>query len=227
MIRLLTDDKTKDFSAFCENRITAAVIYTNFLTYGNSSDDALFWYSEDENENMNAVFSLSDGIFLASTEDEFLHDEIELFSQIVGAEKVSYSTAEYVLKYSGGEIHTAEDITGENVKDAFDVVFEKDENRKAYFGRWYADVSHKIRHNLIHGKCIYKDGKCVSVAFTSGETDSLAVISAVATLENSRKQGFGEKVVLSLAQSLRKDVYLMTDNEKTKEWYERIGFCKQ
>lgn len=227
MIRLLTDDKIKGFSAFCENRISAAVIYTNFLTYGIACNDALFWYSEDENGNINAVCSLSDGVFLASTEDGSLHDEIELFAKIAGAEKVSYSTAEYVLKYSGGKIHTAEDITGENVKDAFDVVFEKDENRKAYFSRWFVDVSHKIRHNLIHGKCIYKDGKCVSVAFTSGETDSIAVISAVATLENYRKQGNGEKAVLSLAQSLHKDVFLMADNKKTARWYERIGFDKQ
>ena len=227
MIRLLTDDKIKEFTDFCKNRISAAVIYTNLLTYGYCSDDALFWYSEDGNGKMNAACSLSDGIFLASAENSSLHDEIELFAQIVGAREVSYSSAEYIMKYSHGEIYKSEDITGENVKNAFDVVFEKDENRKSYFGKWYADVSHKIRHNLIHGKCIYKDGKCVSVAFTSGETESLAVISAVATLENHRKQGFGEKVVLSLAQSIDKDVYLMTDDEKTARWYEKIGFCKQ
>jgi ribosomal protein S18 acetylase RimI-like enzyme len=224
MIKLLTDDKIKNFSEFCENRMTAAVIFTNLLTYGINSDDALFWYSEDDNENMNAVFSLSDGIFLASTQDSSLYDEIELFSQIVGASTVSYSTAEYVLKYIGGEKYISEDITGENVKDAFDVVFEDDGNRKSYFGKWYADVSHKIQHNLIHGKCIYKEGKCVSVAFTSGETPSVAVISAVATLRDYRKQGFGEKVVLSLAQSLDKEIYLMTDNKQTKNWYEKIGF---
>ncbi len=224
MIKLLTDNKIKDFSVFCKNRITAAVIYTQFLTYGHDSADTYFWYSEDENENINAVFSLSDGVFLVSTDDEALHDEIELFSQIVGAEKVSYSTADYVMKYVGGEKYTEDDITGENVKDAFDVVFEDDENRKTYFGKWYSDVSHKIRHNLIHGKCIYKDGKCVSVAFTSGETDMLAVISAVATLGEYRNNRFGERVVLSLADEISKEIYLMTDNEKTKNWYEKIGF---
>ncbi|MBR5234230.1 MAG: GNAT family N-acetyltransferase [Clostridia bacterium] len=224
MIRLLTDDKIKEFSDFCENRLTAAVIYTNLLTYGLSSDDSLFWYSEDEKENINAVFSLSDGVFLASTDNDSLRDEIELFSQIVGAQKVSYSTAEYVMQYKDGEIHTAEDITGENIKDTFDVVFENDAHRKAYFEKWYADISHKIRHNLIHGKCIYEDGKCISVAFTSGETDKIAVISAVATLEKYRKQGNGERVVLSLAQSVDKEIYLLSDNKKTAEWYERIGF---
>jgi len=31
-------------------------------------------------------------------------------------------------------------------------------------------------------------------------------------------------VVLSLAQSIGKEIYLMTDNEKTKHWYEKLGF---
>lgn len=224
MIKLLTEDKIKDFSSFCENRITAVVIFTNLLTYGINSDDALFWYSENEQGIINAVFSLSDSVFLASTQENSLYDEIKLFSQIVGAQKVSYSTADYVMKYVSGEIYTEDDITGENVKDAFDVVFEDDENRKSFFAKWYSDISHKIRHNLIHGKCIYKDGKCVSVAFTSGETDSIAVISAVSTLREYRNNGFGERVVLSLSQSLDKEIYLMTDNENTKKWYERIGF---
>lgn len=225
MIRLLTEDKIPEFTAFCDKKLTGAVISTRLKTYGLCSNDALFWYSENTDGYINAVCSMTDGIFLVCTDGSADEEEIRLFSQTVGATRITYGEAEYTLKFkSSQKKFTATDISGENIKDVFDVVFEDDDNRNSYFARWYTDASHKIRHSLIHGKCIYADGKCVSVALTSGETDSIAVISSVATLKDYRKQGFGERVVLSLAQSLKKEIYLMTDNEKTKNWYEKIGF---
>lgn len=225
MIRLLTEDKIPEFTAFCDKRLTGAVIYTRLKTYGLGSNDALFWYSENADDSINAVFSMTDGIFLVCTDGTADEEEITLFSQTAGASEITYGKAEYTLKFASSQKkYTAEDISGENIKDVFDVVFEENENRDHFFARWYTDASHKIRHGLIHGKCIYSDTKCVSAALTSGETDSIAVISSVATLKEYRKQGFGERVVLSLAQSLDKEIYLMTDNETTKCWYERIGF---
>lgn len=224
MIRLLTEDRINDFTRFCENRLTGAVIYTRFLTYGLYSGNVFFWYSEDEDGTVKGVFSMLDGILLACT-DETDEEEITLFAQTVGAMSVTYGKALYTLKYTGSNsMYSEEDVDGENIKDVFDVIFENDINRKSFFERWYTDASHKIRHGLIHGKCIYADGKCVSAALTSGETDSLAVISSVATREKYRRNGFGERVVLSLAQSIGKEIYLMTDNGKIKRWYEKTGF---
>lgn len=228
MIRLLTNGRLNEFSAFCDKRLTGAVIYTRLKTYGIFSNDVFFWYSENTDNEINAVFSMADGIFLACTDGTADEEEIRLFSQTVGAAHITYGNAEYTLKFiSSQKNFTAEDISGENIKDVFDVIFEDDDSRNLYFPEWYTDASHKIRHGFIHGKCIYEGNKCVAVAMTSGETDSIAVISSVATLRNYRKQGFGERVVLSLAQSLDKEVYLMTDNEKTMLWYEKMGFNKQ
>lgn len=225
MIRLLTEDKIADFAQFCDRRLTGAVIYTRFLTYGLNSDEALFWYGENEDGSLNGVFSLSDGIFLACVTDDADKDETELFAKTVGAAEITYGEAKYTLKFTGNaKEFIAEDISGENIKDVFNVVFEEDDNRQRYFSRWYTDASHKIRHGLIHGKCIYADGKCVAVALTSGETESTAVISSVATLSAYRRKGLGEAVVISLAKSLNKQVCLMTDNSITKQWYEKIGF---
>lgn len=225
MIRLLTEDRLLEFTAFCDKKLAGAVIFTRLKTYGLFSNDAFFWYSENSIGKINAVCSITDGIFLVCTDGTADKEEIRLFAQTVGASELTYGKAKYTLKFiSSQKKFTAEDISGENIKDVFDVVFEDDNNRKSYFASWYTDASHKIRHTLIHGKCIYADGKCVSVALTSGETDSIAVISSVATLKNYRRQGFGERVVLSLAQSLDKEIYLMTDNVITKNWYEKIGF---
>lgn len=225
MIRLLTENRIADFSDFCEKRLTGAVIYTRFLAYGINSDEVLFWYGENEDGTLNGVFSLSDGIFIAEADENADRAEIELFAKTLGASQITYGKAAFTLKYSSNEkSFSTEDISGENIRAAFDVIFEADENRKKYFGRWYTDASHKIRHGLIHGKCIFADEKCVAVALTSGETDSIAVISSVATLSEYRKRGFGEAVVVSLARAVQKNAYLMTDNEKTKEWYLTIGF---
>lgn len=227
MIKLLTEEKIPEFTQFCDKRITGAVIFTRFKAYGLCSSDALFWYSENEQGNINAVCSMTDSVFLVCSDGTADEEEIRLFSQTIGAMHVTYGKAQYTLKFgSSQKKYTCIDVSGENLRDIFPVVFEEDENRDLFFSRWYTDASHKIRHSLIHGKCIYVGGKCVSVALTSGETDSTAVISSVATLSDYRKQGFGEKVVLSLAQSLDKEIYLMTDNEKTKNWYEKIGFEK-
>ena len=225
MIRLLTENRIADFSVFCEKRLTGAVIYTRLLAYGLNSDEVLFWFGENEDGTLNGVFSLSDGIFIAEADENSDRDEIELFAKTLGASQITYGDAAFTLKYSANEKNfITEDITGENIKAAFDVIFEADENRKKYFGRWYTDASHKIRHGLIHGKCIFADGKCVSVALTSGETEGLAVISSVATLREYRKRGYGEAVVISLAKALNKEIFLMTDNKKTKQWYLTIGF---
>lgn len=225
MIRLLEQDKFNAFSEFCKDKITGAVIYTRLKTYGIGSNEAHFWYSEKENGQINAVCSMLDGIFLVCTDAAADNEELRLFSQTVGAYEFSCGDAEYILKFSENKKnYTAEDISGENIKDVFPVIFEDDKNSEDFFARWYTDASHKIRHGYIHGKCICENGKCVSAALTSGETDTLAVISSVATLKSHRKCGYGERVVLSLVQSLNKDVYLMTNNPETKSWYERIGF---
>lgn len=225
MIRLLTEDRVAEFSAFCEKRLNGAVIFTRMKTYGIYDNEVFFWFSENEDGNINAVFSILDGVFTVSEDGTADKDEISVFSQVVGASSVTYGNDAYLLKFDSSEKNVfAEDVTGENLKDVFHIIFEEDKNKDSFFSRWYADASHKIRHGLIHGKCVYEDGICVSVALTSGETDSLAVISSVATLSDYRKKGLGERVVLSLAKSLRKEIYLMTDNEKTKLWYEKIGF---
>ena len=227
MIRLLTNDRLDEFSAFCDKRLTGAVIYTRMKTYGLFSNDVFFWYSENADNEINAVFSMADGIFLACTDGTADEEEINLFAQTVGASQVTYGNAEYTLRFSSSQKNfTAENVSGENIKDVFDVIFEDDNNRKEFFPAWYTDASHKIRHGFIHGKCIYAEDKCVAVALTSGETKSIAVISSVATLRNYRKQGFGESVVLALARSLNKEVYLMTNSEKTMHWYEKMGFEK-
>ena len=224
MLKLLTKHESEDFLDFCNRYIEGAVIFTKLKTYGTDSNEALFWLSRNDSGNINAVCSMTDGIFTYCADDTADTEEILMFSKIMGAKEIT-EKGKYILKFvSSSKTATAEDITSENLKSVFNVIFENTADAKNFFSQWYTDASHKIRHSLIHGKGIFADGKCVSVALTSGESDTMAVISSVATLEKHRKQGYGENAVVSLAQSLNKDVYLMTNDLHTAQWYIKIGF---
>lgn len=224
MIKLLTQDKEAEFLSFCNKSINGAVIYTRYHAY-KDSQEALFWYSIDANGTINGICSLMDGIFTYDADENCDKEEIEMFASIMGAEKITRN-GRYILRFDNiGKEVTAQDITGENLKEIFNVIFEDEPERDKFFSAWYTDASHKIRHSLIHGKGIFVDGKCVSVALTSGENEKIAVISSVATLKNHRKHGYGENAVVSLAASLPKEVFLMTDDDNTARWYQKIGFC--
>lgn len=224
MIELLTYKDESEFLDFCNGSINGAVIYTKFQTYKTGANDALFWFSRNKNGQINAVYSLLDGCFTYEIDNTADKKEIELFISVMGVKQIT-EHPKYILKFASNDnLTTAQDITGENLKETFSVIFEDDDNRDSYFPLWYTDMSHKIRHGLIHGKAVFIDNKCVSVAFTSGESKDTAVISAVTTLKKYRKNGYGENVVVSLANSINKQMFLMTDNENTAQWYKKIGF---
>lgn len=224
MIELLRKEKENEFLDFCNRSVNGAVIYTRLKAYGINSNDVLFWFSENENKNINGVYSLMDGIFTFDADKTADTEEIMMFASVMGTKTITVS-GKYILIYDRKtKKGTAEDITGENLKDIFPVIYEDTPNQRNCFPQWYTDTSHKIRHGLIHGKGVFIGGKCVSVALTSGESEKTAVISSVATLKDHRKQGHGENAVISLAASLNKTVYLMTDDEHIAQWYKKIGF---
>ena len=224
MIELLREEKVPEFLNFCNGSINGAVIYTRLKAYGINSSDALFWFSENEDKKINGVYSMADGVFTYHADSTADEEEIMMFSAVMGAREIT-KKGTFTLTYGGNaETGTAEDITGENVRKIFPVIFEDDISRDSYFSFWYTDISHKIRHSLIHGKAVFIDGECVSAALTSGESEDTAVISSVATLKKYRRLGHGKNAVLSLAGELNKKVCLMTDSEATARWYIKMGF---
>lgn len=224
MIKLLTDEKIKDFLDFCRTDLFGTVLYTRLLTYGANDPEVMFWYSEKDGK-INAVCGILDGVFSFCKDNSADGEELLSFAEILGAREIYDAKNCFLLTFNKTtEQPTAQDIDGENLKDIFPVIFEDCKTEKDFFEKWYTDASHKIRHGFIHGKCIYEDGKCVSAALTSGETDKAAIISSVATMKKYRHRGFGERVVNALAASLSQEVYLLTDKKSTAEWYERIGW---
>lgn len=224
MLKLLTQTETDEFLDFCNGYIEGAVIFTRLKAYGTDSNEALFWLSRNNSDKINAVCSMTDGVFTYCADESADIQEILMFAEIMGAKELT-EKGKYILKFISSEkTPCAQDITSENLKSVFNVIFEDTADSRKFFPRWYTDISHKIRHSLIHGKGIFINNKCISVALTSGESDRMAVISSVATLKEYRKQGHGENSVISLAKSLNKEIYLMTNDSHTAEWYKKTGF---
>lgn len=96
------------------------------------------------------------------------------------------------------------------------------------FDVWYADVSHRMRHAgcVIGG--VMRDGRCVCSAMTTAETADGALLGAVATHPDYRKQGLAGKTVAGLATTLQqqdKQVFICPKHDAARRLYETIGFA--
>lgn len=238
MIKLLTPDRTNEFISFCKPTVLGSVILTKLLAYGADTNVQYFWYGESDGK-ITSVLNLDSSLLTVSGMTDNA-DELFEFIRIVGANSVYSDVSpefkaknikrdEILVLKGNTERAEAENIDSESIKNIFPVIYEEcpSDERKIIFGSWYPDISLKIRRGLIRSKGIIYDNKLVSCAVTCSENETTAVITGVATLKEYRRNGFAEKCVTALANELKsekKRVYLITDNEKTKKWYEKMGF---
>ena len=95
------------------------------------------------------------------------------------------------------------------------------------FEGWYLDVSHRMRHGCCRVSAVVENGVLLSSAMTLSEWQGGAVIGAVATRENARKQGFASRCVSLLTSQLlgeNKDVYICPLGDDARLLYEKLGF---
>ena len=95
------------------------------------------------------------------------------------------------------------------------------------FDTWYADVSHRTRHAGCRVVGVMCDEVCVSSAMTVAECAGGALIGAVATAPEARRQGLAARLVAALASLLiqeQKQVFICPKHEAARRIYERIGF---
>lgn len=238
MIKLLTQDKTAEFRRFCSKSPVGATIVTKLDAYTPDSGIQYFWY-EETCGRITAAFN-RDGSLMSICGIPSSGEEIEEFIGFTGCSSVisEYPPAlpgfktktDCILMLSSAlPQETADNVTGEDIKDLFGVIYNDitEDEKRSLFENWFPDASLKIRRGLISGRMIKQDSAVVSCALTSGETQSCAVISSVATLPQHRRNGYGKACVVSLCNSLTssgKAVYLITDSEKNKKWYENMGF---
>ena len=238
MIKLIDNFEEYNFSSF-ENDVFFQRIYADYLAM-QSFDDALFYVCIDE-EKIYAFISKVGSNVTVSCADISVSEEINEFVKIIGYGKI---LCDYVIssyfdgKKTSGNILRFENnysyeckvnrLYTENLKDMYQLIV-KNFNVDIDFPQWFVDMSYRLRHNSAKFYGIYEDEKLVSGAFSLFETEKSAVISSVVTDENYRRKGYGEDVVkFLLNENQNKDVYVFTENDKIKKWYEKMGFvtCK-
>lgn len=96
------------------------------------------------------------------------------------------------------------------------------------FKDFYVDLHHRLRKRCAEITGVYFERQLVSGCIASAISGNSAIISAVATLPEYKRQGFGTKAVYELCQSLSNksvdNIYLQRDKNENKKFYRHSGF---
>ena len=96
------------------------------------------------------------------------------------------------------------------------------------FEDFYVDLHHRLRKGCAKITGVYFQQKLVSGCIASAISGNSAIISAVSTLPEYKRQGFGTKAVYELCRSLQNksvdDIYLQRDKNENEKFYHNSGF---
>lgn len=93
------------------------------------------------------------------------------------------------------------------------------------FDSWYVDVSHRVRHGSCHIASVLRNDYVVCNAMTVAETQNDALLGAVATHPQWRRQGLAAGCIGRLVEQLSaKRVHISPVDEYARKLYEKLGF---
>ena len=95
------------------------------------------------------------------------------------------------------------------------------------FEDFYVDLHHRLRKGCAEITGVYFQEKLVSGCIASAISGNSAIISAVATLPEYKRKGFGTKAVYELCQFLEckgiDNIYLQRDKNENEKFYHNLG----
>lgn len=155
------------------------------------------------------------------------------FIRATGAKTILTASCECIQPKQQGEI-LFKDLRGEEYREIPPIFPEKLRQVCEFFNAagltadsqgFLLDTSHKLRHGLGVNEQIWLEGILVSCALSTYVTKSSAIITAVATVKDYRRMGFGEKAVKSLEAKLQgRRIFVLRENLKTPGFYESLGY---
>lgn len=220
-------------------------IYSLYACYVCNLPFVDFWVQIVNNTCVSAIGRLGTQFIvqLSSMSDT---EEISAFLRVAGATSVlcdnkyrlelfeeSKATGA-VLKFFGSPYDIKENykICTPEIKEAYELLaLCREEGFEAPdFESFNLDVSHKLRHNAIRMIGLREDGSLNAVAMTVAETETDAVLGAVASRPDCRNRGYGSFMVKSLTNELlkeKKSVYLHRAIDKNISFYSNLGYKVQ
>lgn len=223
---------------------TTDPFYTRILSlyesYGGGYDFVGYWVQETEGRTVSAVSRFEDKFSLYLTKDSDL-EEVAAFLRFQGAGAVitdSRYTLELtseqvisgqVLRYAGEHYNSALEIYLPEIKSLYALLqsCESDIFRVPEYMSFLSDVTH--RRNL--GKCAIMatdvGGALASAVMTVSETESAAILGAVATHPDFRRRGLSRELVKTLASQITSQgraAYVFSASVANTRFYQRSGF---
>lgn len=239
MLKLAESQDIDKILGICDGDLLGTRIACYALAYGLNRDFLQIWFDE---ETSVAVAKFYDSMTLAGECSS--SEEIREFAEMIGfqtlelslenCQKLGFKADEIKKSYIfDGDVEDYDaDVIGEEYYKALYQLVSKNipgsfaDTKEAYLA-FLSDLTFKQRRGLARCRGIISEGRLVSCVITSAETQSCALLSAVASDKDFRGKGVGKATVLSTVNELvneNKKVFVIALNESAEGFYEHIGF---
>ena len=215
-----------------EKNIYACKIACLLENYGLKYDFAEFWAQYVCEKPVTAISKFYGDMTVYAT-DKTDFDELKEFFMITGFSSVLCEKEIFPDSYSGivmEKISENADVKAEvnpNLSEVYRLLesCKSDNFEVPSYKDFILDMSHKIRHETALCVGVREGEKLVATAMTVAQSETCAIIGAVATDKNYRKWGYGSQCVKALCHLLNgRKIFIMRDESENECFYKSMGF---
>ncbi len=206
-------------------------------SYGIGYDFVQFWVQYTENnQSTSAIVKDSGNVTLYLTEQSDLVELTE-FLQVIGFASVlcdralplqcSVESGIIMTKTEPTEQQSYRSKPTDDLKSVHRLLqtCQNDDFAVPGYEDFLLDISHKLRHQTAQCVALTVHDKPVATAMTVAQSKSSAIIGAVATHPQYRRQGLGADCVLHLCELLDdRTVFIMRSPTRNEAFYQKLGF---
>ena len=242
MLKLAAESQLDAILSFCDGDLLGTRIGCYCIAYGFDYDFLNIWYDNSDGRIKTVIAKFYDAVTVKTASEDV--QEIADFVSMIGFSslecnlesclKLSFSPAETKKSYvfrGTAEDFGAEALGEEYYKPLYELVSRNipgsfSDTKEAYLS-FLSDLTYKSRRGLARCKGMILDSKLVSSVITAAETETCALISAVASDSDLRGKGLGKKTVLTIADELIKEnkkIFVIALNKSAEGFYEKLGF---
>lgn len=222
-------DNPKELEIWTKRDIFSVRIFALLLSYSTRYNFCTF-YRQIIDGKVTAVMSKLDNNFTLSLDDGFDREELIRFFCVSGYNSILTDDTFYISeRFDEGDVMISSAKRDGNIEgaaideypklmDLYNFVDYDEQDFKA----WYVDISHRVRHKTAKAYTLNKDGEIISSGILSSIIDGYAILTAVRTVEEYRRQGYGTALVNAICSDVKGYVYIMRDGNE--EFYTKLGF---
>lgn len=244
MIKYVDMSLADDLKSVCgDNNIYSCRIMCLFNSCGLNFDGIQFWVQYHNEIPVSAISKYNTDITVMLTDSSDI-TELAEFLKVIGFDSVLSDRVIFGDKpYSTGVIMALAKDTGNfvenrifddckvtdnpNLNDVYELLSScrDDDFSVPTYEDFILDTSHKLRHGTAECSAVFCHNQCISYAMTVAQSDTCAIVGAVATDKKYRRRGIGSLCVRALCKKLQnKEILIMRNKNKNEKFYHSLGF---